>query len=258
MPLYQLPLQLDADSIGFYLRTDSLSADIEPYFNETDPGAVRPLQREVRVAADRRASRPCRDNDRRTTRRLHALTRSRRAATSRSSTRPSRSTANRTNMAAVIDAVSLVARGRAAAPPARGVRRAARRRRRRSSDAAPYTGPPGRVDWSNVSLDDGRFTGQVHATRPAWVMLKESYSPHWTRRSTASRCKTADARPELRRRPGSGRHAPRRVQVPPAVVVSGLLFALGVRRPARASRSDRAAWRRYRHRGKCDSATTRG
>ena len=35
VPIYQLPVQQDADSLGFYLRTDSLSTDIEPYFNET-------------------------------------------------------------------------------------------------------------------------------------------------------------------------------------------------------------------------------
>ncbi len=37
VPLYQLPVQHDADSLGFYLRTDSLSSDIEPYFDETNP-----------------------------------------------------------------------------------------------------------------------------------------------------------------------------------------------------------------------------
>ena len=35
--LYELPAQQDADSFGFLLRTDSLSADIEAYFNESDP-----------------------------------------------------------------------------------------------------------------------------------------------------------------------------------------------------------------------------
>jgi uncharacterized membrane protein YfhO len=45
---------------------------------------------------------------------------------------------------------------------------------------APYTGPPGVVDWSTTALTDGRLTGQVTASRPSWVMLKESYSPRWT------------------------------------------------------------------------------
>ena len=48
-----------------------------------------------------------------------------------------------------------------------------------SSNAAPFTGPPGRVDWTNLSFADARFTGQVQASRPAWVMLKQSYSPRW-------------------------------------------------------------------------------
>src|SRR5262249_50188722 len=37
VPLYQLPVQLGADSLGFYLRTLSLSTDIEPYFDDLDP-----------------------------------------------------------------------------------------------------------------------------------------------------------------------------------------------------------------------------
>jgi hypothetical protein len=47
------------------------------------------------------------------------------------------------------------------------------------SALAPYTGPPGSVEYTNVSLDDGRFTAQVSASRPAFVMLKESYHPRW-------------------------------------------------------------------------------
>jgi uncharacterized membrane protein YfhO len=45
---------------------------------------------------------------------------------------------------------------------------------------APDTGPPGTVRTTDVDLDNGRFTGRVHADRDAWVMLKESYHPHWT------------------------------------------------------------------------------
>jgi hypothetical protein len=45
---------------------------------------------------------------------------------------------------------------------------------------APYTGPPGSVDKSTVDLESARFAGEVHANRPAYVMLKESYYPHWT------------------------------------------------------------------------------
>ena len=46
--------------------------------------------------------------------------------------------------------------------------------------SAPYMGAPGSVVQSHANLDDGSFTGTVHMTRPAWVMLKESYAPHWT------------------------------------------------------------------------------
>ena len=49
-----------------------------------------------------------------------------------------------------------------------------RRRRARTP------GRPAPCDSTAVDLDDGRFTGRVHADRDAWVMLKESYDPHWT------------------------------------------------------------------------------
>jgi hypothetical protein len=59
------------------------------------------------------------------------------------------------------------------------------------SDSAPYTGPPGRVDSNRDSLDNGRFAGRVTATRASWVMLKESYAPHWRATVDGKPVKTA-------------------------------------------------------------------
>ena len=88
--LYSCRCSSDADSLGFTLRTDSLSQDIESYFNEHEPGAVRPVQREVRAGSARTPTDGAGDPDRR----RRAVTRSGRsrtsAATSRWSTRPSR------------------------------------------------------------------------------------------------------------------------------------------------------------------------
>ena len=51
VPLYVFPLQRDADSIGWFLATNSLSSDVEPYFNATKPAAIRPLQRQVHLGS---------------------------------------------------------------------------------------------------------------------------------------------------------------------------------------------------------------
>ena len=66
-----------------------------------------------------------------------------------------------------------------------------------SSVTAPYTGPPGSVDSSSDSLGTGRFEGTVTATKPAWVMLKESYAPHWTATVDGLPVKTAMLAPSF-------------------------------------------------------------
>ena len=60
-----------------------------------------------------------------------------------------------------------------------------------SSYTAPYTGSPGRVLTSSESLDNGRFEGTVTANHASWVMLKESYAPHWRATVDGKPVKTA-------------------------------------------------------------------
>jgi hypothetical protein len=177
VPLYQLPAQHDADSIGFYLRTSSLSTNIEPYFDDTNPAQYDLFNIKYLVLPDgRQPSVPAQVVTRRGAYTLYEV------ATSGylqvvDTIEPL--TADRTDMAAVFTpyiSSAAVAQQRhplvrfggqdVPAPSA--------------SSSQPYTGPPGDVDWTDISLDDGRFTGQVQAARPAWVMLKESFHKRWT------------------------------------------------------------------------------
>ena len=48
-----------------------------------------------------------------------------------------------------------------------------------------------------MSLDNGRFAGTVTASRPAWVMLKESYYPHWRATVDGKPVKTAMLAPSF-------------------------------------------------------------
>jgi Bacterial membrane protein YfhO len=177
VPIYQLPAQHETDGIGFYLRVSSLSTDIEPYFDETDPAqydlfnvkyVLTPATRQPTVPATLIATRgDYKLWEVKTSGYLEVV----------DTTEAVR--ADRTDMAAVFTPyitssavrqlrVPLVAfDGKATPKPS-------------SSLFTPSAGSPGVVDWSNAALADGRFTGQVTASRPSWVMLKESYYPRWT------------------------------------------------------------------------------
>jgi hypothetical protein len=177
-PLWILPDQVQTDSLGFNLRTDSLSADIEPFFDGTKlaqydlfnvkylllPAEGKPPIRQATLLARR--------GD-------YALYQVETSGYLEVVDATDSVAANQGNMAKVMRpylksrAVAelrhpLVAfAGKSTPEPSL------------SSDA-PYTGPPGRVDHSSVDFENARFAGEVHASRPAWVMLKESYYPHWT------------------------------------------------------------------------------
>ena len=88
--LLELLVQRDADSLGFTLRTDSLSQDIESYFNENNPAQYDLFN--VKYVLDPPGRQPAGAGD--ADRASAAGTRSGRsrtsAATSRSSTRPNR------------------------------------------------------------------------------------------------------------------------------------------------------------------------
>jgi len=194
-----MPLQQDADSLGFTLRTDSLSQDIESYFDDTNPAqydlfdvkyVLDPPGRSPSVPATLIAQ----DGG-------YSLWQVQNVSGYLEvvdTTEPV--VANRTDMAAVFTQPNggylasqqvlelrhpLVAFDGAKTPPPS----------LRSS--APFVGPPGRVDSSSDSLDNGRFAGRVTATRPSWVMLKESYAPHWRATVDGKPVKTAMLAPSF-------------------------------------------------------------
>ena len=215
VPLYQLPVQHDADSLGFYLRTDSLSPDIEPYFNETNPAQYDLFNVKYVLLPTARQPDGRRPTLDRAARRLHAVGGDdERLPRGGRHDRAGRGEPTPTWPRSCVPYLASPAR-RAAPPPARRVRRASRRRRRRR--ARPRR-TPGRRDASTGPRHRSPTVaspGRSRRSRPAWVMLKESYSPRWTATVDGKPVKTADARTELRRRAGPGRNAPRRVQVPP-------------------------------------------
>jgi len=178
VPLYQVPVQVGADSIGFYLRTSSLTADIEPYFDDLDPEQFDLFDvKYVVLLNGRHPAAPGRVLATRGDYSLWEITNTSGYLEVVDATEPV--PANRTNMAATFvpyltsDALRahrhpLVAFD-GTAPGAPSLR-----------TSAPAAGPPGRVDAAHADIAGGRFTGRVTADRPAWVMLKTSYVPRWT------------------------------------------------------------------------------
>jgi hypothetical protein len=178
VPLYQLPVQFGADSLGFYLRTLSLSSDIEPYFDDLDPAQFDLFNiKYVVLLNGRQPAAPAHVLATRGDYTLWQVTNTSGYLGVVDATEAV--PADRTDMAATFvpylssDALEqhrhpLVAfDGRTSGTP--------------SIDAsAPAGDPPGRVVRSDASIADGRFRGRVTADRDAWVMLKASYVPRWT------------------------------------------------------------------------------
>jgi hypothetical protein len=178
LALYMFPIQLDADAIGLYSLTNSLSSDVEPFFNDTKPSeydlfdakyVLVPSSRRPGVSAARLLAR--RGNyslyEVPTSGYLEVV----------DTTAP---------VAADRDTVYAMARPYIASPAVAQLRHpfvsfnGSATPAPSISSSAPHTGPPGKVEASHANLDDGRFTGAVQLSRPGWVMLKESYAPHWT------------------------------------------------------------------------------
>ncbi len=178
VPVYQLPVQFGADSVGFYLRTLSLSADIEPYFDDADAAQYNLFNiKYVLLRNGRQPSVPAVVLATRGDFTLWQIANTTGYLEVVDTTDPV--SANRTNMASVF------------APYLTSTDLARRRHPLVAFDgetdgtpsartSTPAAGPPGTVDWSDSSIEDGRFTGQVTAARPGWVMLKASYVPRWT------------------------------------------------------------------------------
>ncbi len=178
IPLYLLPLQQATDSVGYYFPSDSLSANIEPLFND---GKLQEYDlfnvKYVLVATRQRPS--IADVTLLAQRGKYSLYEVDTSGYLQVVDATQPVPANRGDMASVMGryissrAVAefrhpLIAfNGNATPEPS-------------MDRSAPYTGAPGSVEHTTVDLPNAHFTGRVTASRPAWVMLKESYAPHWT------------------------------------------------------------------------------
>jgi hypothetical protein len=170
---------LDADAIGFTLRTSSLSTDVEPYFDDTKPADFALFAvRWVLLPADRSAPAGARLVDRRGRHRLYEM--------------PGVGYLRVGDVATVVDA-DRSTMASAALPflhsdlPARAIYPSVAYDGRPAAVptvdlARPPAGSPGEV-LAQVDLGaDGRYVGQVRATREAVVVLAASYHPGWRAR----------------------------------------------------------------------------
>ena len=176
--LYMIPEQLDADSIGLYARTDSLSSDVEPYFDETNAAEYDLFN--VRYVLLPSTHKPGIGGMTRIAQRgKYSLYEVHTSGYLEAVDTTAPVSADRSNMYAMARpyiksrAVSEFRHPfvsfNGSTTPAPTI-----------DASAPYSGPPGSVEASTANLDNGIFTGRVRMTRPGWVMLKESYAPHWT------------------------------------------------------------------------------
>jgi hypothetical protein len=243
VPLYQLPAQQDADSLGFFLRTDSLSSNVETYFNDADPAQYDLF--DVRYILLPNAQKP-----------------SVPATLLRTQGAFSLYEVNTSGYLEVVDTtepiyadktdMSLVMQPYISSPAVAQLRHplvaydGKPTQTPSTTSSAPYVGPPGSITWNDVSLQSGRFTAGVHADRDAWVMLKESYAPRWTATVDGQPVKTSMVAPSYVGVPvPAGDHVVVFTYRPyrwyPELLVFGFLVLLGlVFLPL--------VWRRYRRR----------
>ena len=177
VPIYGYLLADQADSIGFNLRTSSMSSDVETLFDPTNAASYNMFNvRYVILPAGTQPAVPAKLLD---TKGAHALWQV-----------PTTGfldvvdvlfpiTADRTNLAAAVQpwiTSALPAQGRypaiafAGGPPP-------------APTTLPQTGaagPPGTVLDESASLESGTVSGTVNLSRPGMVVLKASFDPRWT------------------------------------------------------------------------------
>ena len=177
VPIYNYLLSDDADAIGFYLRTTSVSEDVETLFDASNPVDYDIFNvRYVIWPADRRTMVPAKFID---TKGGHSLWRVPTSGYLEVVDALPPITADRTNLAEHVKSwlksplpgdgkFPTIAFGGAAGAPAT------------LPPAGPVLGPAGNVDSESDSLQDGVVSGEVTLNRPAMVMLKASFDPRWT------------------------------------------------------------------------------
>jgi hypothetical protein len=177
VPAYANLVLDGADSIGFTLRTASLSTPIEARFNENDPSQYDMLDvRYLIYPADRQPAVPA---TRLAQQGRHVLWRVDTSGyVQLVDVVPPPAVADRTNIGRQMESFlgsGLAGRGEyeavawagaPAAPPT-------------VAGAEAPSGSPGAVLNETVDLSDGRVTALVRADRPVAVLLKSSFDPRW-------------------------------------------------------------------------------
>jgi hypothetical protein len=177
VPVYIWLLDRDADAVGFVRPAFSLSSNVEPHFNDTDPAQYRLFDvRYLLTPPDRAPSVPATRIDRRgrhtlwevkgTTGYLQLVdtTGSIRADRTNIGARTAHFLASNDLARDLYPTIDFAGRG--AAPPT-------------TDPAEPPRGPPGEVTRESPALQDGKVVGGVIAKRRAMVMLKASFDPRW-------------------------------------------------------------------------------
>ena len=179
VPVYAWLLDHDADGVGFTLRTKSLTANVEPYFSETNPQdyplfgiryILMPRDRQPPIADAKLIGRSGR----------HTLWRVPMPGLVRVvDTVGPPIVADRTNLGAKTSSFlrsmllseglypTIAFGGLPAAPPTAPSQR-------------PHDHPPGRVLRETDDLPDGSVSATVQANRPSVALLAGSFDPRWT------------------------------------------------------------------------------
>jgi hypothetical protein len=195
VPVYAWLLDHDADAVGFTLRTKSLSADVEPYFADTNPGDYALFGiRYLSLPADRSPPVVATMIERRG---RHTLWRVPVPGLVRVvDTVGPPIVADRTNLGAETAPFlrsALLAEGlyptvafggAPAAPPT-------------ASSQRPHDLPPGRTLHEADRLPDGAATATVRADRPSVALLAASFDPRWTARVDGRPVRTQMIAPSL-------------------------------------------------------------
>jgi hypothetical protein len=176
VPLYSYLLSNNVDGVGFYLRTTSLSEDVEAMFDDTDPTQYDMFNiRYLILPSGRDPLVPAELVD---TKGGYSLYRVPTTGFLKVVDALPPITADRMTLAAQVEPwmqstlpaedryPTIAFAGAEAAPP--------------TSNGGSVSGPPGTVSESSASLADGVVSGQVDLRRPAMVVLKTSFDPRWT------------------------------------------------------------------------------
>jgi hypothetical protein len=177
-PSYHYVTHARGDGIGFYLRTTSMSTDVEVLFDQTNLAMYDMFDiRHLIWPTGEDPPVPAKLVD---TKGLHSLYQVDTTGYLEVVDVLPAITADRTNLAARVEAwmkSSLPSQGRypaidfAGGPPPAPV-------------TLPATGgelaPPGTVSNETATIEDGVVSGEVDLDRPGMVMLKSSFDPRWT------------------------------------------------------------------------------